>query len=329
MRHLFIINPAATNVGGRVSLFENEIKAFFKTMPDVKYEVHVTRWVRDAWIFTRNLLLNTKEKVRVHCWGGAGTFFEVVNGTAGLSNAEVALYPYGSSNEFVYYFGKDKIHLFKSIAAQVNAKTTPIDLIRVGNKHVLSHVNVGMEAMATRDGVKHKRDYPFFPGNFCFLYQAVRGVLFGKYKTQQYQIELDGQCLDNVYSSVMIANGPCYGNNMAPAKEAHPNNGIFQVYLFSAMPRVKTLMTVRKYLAGNHDKTNGLIRHFSGKKMKISSNQPMCVSLEGEVMYKMSLDLELVSNAVNLVCPDGIDITRLPRLYNRPDSGFVGETKHE
>ena len=103
IKHLFIINPIAHKVKGRLNLVTESIHAFFEEYPHIGYDIHVTRWERDALGVIRRQVTDTRELLRVHVMGGSGTLFEAVNSAVGLANAQIAAYPFGRQNSFLRY----------------------------------------------------------------------------------------------------------------------------------------------------------------------------------------------------------------------------------
>ena len=323
MRHLFIVNPGAEKIKGKVGEVTEEIKAFFSNNSKLAYDIHITRWNRDATGFVKRYVSEAGEPVRVHCFGGAGTFFEVVNGAAELRNAQIAAYPMGASNEFLLYFGKENGHLFRSIENQIASGTTPIDAIRCGHIYGISHFLAGMEARSNRDGFE-MLERTKLPTDFCYVWPALWEVISGKIRAQSYRIELDGVPLDGNYITMLIANGPCYGKDMSAAIDAHPNDGQLEIYMMNDMPRRLLLPTILRYISGQYRKMPDRIRHFSGKKITINSDEVMCVCLDGETFYENSIECEVIHHAINFVCPATIDLRKLPRIYNHPEEGYVG-----
>jgi diacylglycerol kinase family enzyme len=328
MKHLFIINPEAMKNRGKVSELKNEIESFFSCNKHLEYDIHVTRWNRDATGYVRNYVRQARQAVRVHSCGGAGTLFEVVNAAAGLKGVQVAAYPLGASNEFLAYFGRDKEYLFRSIQSQVASGTTPIDTIRHGNLHGISHVLVGMEARSNRDGLL-MLERTKLPADFCYTWPAILEMLSGESKGQKFTIDLDGMPLGSKYITMLIANSPVYGKDMCPAIDAHPNDGLFNVYMMVSMNRFKALATVPVYLSGNYRKIPNRVLHYSGKKIKISSDEVMCYSFEGETFYEESIELEIIHHSINFVCSQEIDLLKLPRIFKHPEEGLVGDWQNK
>jgi len=304
MRHLFIINTAASGIKGNKNVLIQEIMRYFNAHSHIPFDIHETHWVRDAWIYTRNYVTSTTERVRVHCYGGSGTFFDVINAVAGLAHCEVALYPFGGSNEFLHYFGAQHLPTFESIDMQVKSGTIPIDLLRTGTRYSLSYINAGYEAQVIADGNALHNKFPYIPLMWCFMLSGANNIFRRKYKPLPLKIELDGKRLDSHYTSLYLANTSHYSAELFPAKEAHPNDGRMEIYLTTDMPRRKMTRTMLSYLRGNHLKTENRIHHRQGTNIKITSPEVMCFSYDGEVIYSKEMEIAVAPNALQFVCPN-------------------------
>lgn len=324
MKHLFIINPVASELKGRVDTLIDNIKGFFAGNTQLEYDIHVTRWTRDASAFAHRYALNSDSLVRIHSCGGSGTLFEVVNGTIGLPNVQIAAYPMGGSNEFIRYFGEKRKHMFLSIRNQVFSDTISIDAIRCGTSYGISYGLVGLESVANVKG-SELMQYTILPSDFCYIWGAVSSISHKGRLGQSYRVSLDGKPLDGKYITMMIANGPCYGKGMNPAVEAHPNDGKLEVYMLKDMSRARFFPCISPYVSGDYKKLKDRVAHHSGKKITISSDSVMCISMDGEAFYETTVEYEIQPGAIEFVCPNGIDPGKLPRVYGRPEEGRVNE----
>jgi len=123
----------------------------------------------------------------------------------------------------------------------------------------------------------------------------------------------------------MIANAPCYGLSMYPAIDAHPDDGVLDVYVVKNAPKMKILRIIPGYTHGNYRKLPHMVLHYRAKKIKVTSDEVMCMSVDGEHFYGTSTEYEIIPQAVRFVCPVGIDLKKLPRIYNRPQEGLRSE----
>lgn len=308
MRHLFIVNPMAGKIRGKPDEAVEGINAFFRDhYPELNYDIHITRWARDALGYTRRYVLNAeKERVRVHTFGGTGTLFEIVNAVVDLPNADVAAYPMGLDNNLLQYFGSDKMHLFSSIENQLFCNTMNIDAIRCGHNYGICNAVVGLEAIINKQADRVIVKTHLNP-DFCYVSIALLNVLKRKL-SQEYKIMLDGQPLNGDYISIAIANHPWYTKIMGPFVDARLNDGLFDVYTTKNMSKSKFISYVPAYVTGGYKKYPEQCVHYTGRKATISSDNVLCLSIDGETFYSNNVELEIIPDAIKLVCPDGIDV---------------------
>jgi len=322
-RHLFIINPAAKRIKGKTKPITDAIAAFFAQHAWINHDVYVSEWCRDSIMYIQQYVAGIKgETVRIHVMGGTCTLFEVINSIVGMPNVEVASYPYGKANSFLKYFGAKNEKLFLSIKSQVFDAPVPMDIIRCGNNYGICYGMAGVEAHANVLG--ESLILKGLPGDICYMFAGINMILRGK-GAQNYFIELDDNKVEGDFISVMVANAPCYGLNMYPAIDAHPDDGILDVYVVKKLPALTILRYIPSYAYGNYRKLTNMVLHYRAKKIRLSSDEVMCMSIDGEHFYGSSIEYEVVPQAVRFVCPAEIDIMKLPRIYNRPQEGLRGE----
>jgi len=319
MKHLFVINPVAKRINGKTKQFYEMLTAFFKEHPDIHYDVFESKWSRHSLTFMRRYIKTTTEPVRIHSIGGTGTLFEVINSVYGIDNVEVAAHPYGMANAFHSYFGEHNIKHLLSLNSQVFHKTIPMDIIRCGNHYGISSGLVGIEAHSEVMGEKWI-DIGM-PVDISYILAGVIQIL-GKNSSQYYCIDIDDVRIEGEFSSLLIANVPTYGVNMNPAIDAHPDDGVMDVYLFKKASKIRTLFSMNAYAYGNYRKLPKVVSHYAAKKVSITSDKTMCSSMDGQAFYGTSKEYEINPKAINFVCPDEIDITKLPRLFGRPEEGY-------
>jgi diacylglycerol kinase family enzyme len=307
---LFIINPVATRIKGKLSSVTDSIHAFFREYPHIEYNTHITRWERDALGIVMRYAKKADELLRIHIMGGTGTLFEVVNAVVGMPNIQLSLYPLGYENCFLRYFGKKNIHLFSSIRTQVFSGAIQIDAFRFGYNYGINCGLIGLEAYAYKEGADFLDKNTFFPNDLVYLAYAGK-LLLNKHSSQAYKITLDDVVLDGTYISIHIANGRCYGKNMEPASNALLNDGLLDFYLIKNVSMLNFPAVSRNYLSGNANKLQGKLNYYRGKKITISSESPMCISVDGQIFYDNLIDFEIMPYAIDLVCPSGIDVDSL------------------
>jgi diacylglycerol kinase family enzyme len=268
----------------------------------------------------RRFAMETGELLRIHVMGGTGTLFEAVNGVIGMPNVHIAAYPFGRENAFLHYFDADKLHLFSSIRSQVFSSTQPMDALKCGNNYGIAYGMVGLEATVAKNSQESVEHSALLPDFAAYFRAGLKSAFTDWVPGKKYLIDLDGKTLDGVYISALIANGPCYGKNMSPAVEAHPNDGVLDIYLINDVSRLKMLLCRQAYLSGKYEKFPRSVSHYRGKKIAIDSGDVMIVCLDGQIFYENLIDFEVIPYAVDFVCPSGVDVGKLPRIYGRPNT---------
>jgi len=319
MRHLFIINPVAKRIKGKTKKIKDMLRVFFNNYPDIHYDIYESRWCRDSLIFIRRYISDSNETIRIHSIGGNGTLFEIVNSIVGLTNVEVAAHPYGSANAFLRYFGVNNKKHFSSLKNQVFDKTIKLDILRCGSNYGMSFAMSGIEAFSNMKGDEMIKKG--MPEDIAYVIAAIIQIMADK-ASQKYYVEIDNEKIEGDFISVLVANAPCYGKAMNPAVDAHPDNGILDVYIFKNASKLKLLTTISVYTKGGYKKLKDMVLHYKAKNIKLSSDEVMCMSIDGQTMYGTSIEYELIPKAINFVCPNKVDLTKLPRIFGKPKEGL-------
>jgi diacylglycerol kinase family enzyme len=139
MEHLFIINPKSFFPNFRkMDLFISGIKDFFREKEE-PCTIHISRFPRDAIIIIRRYFkkADSGARIRVYAVGGDGVAFCCLNGIIGIPNAELALMPFGTSNNFVRAFGPGRYDDFRNIGLQAgdaNKIASELEQVSAGDK---------------------------------------------------------------------------------------------------------------------------------------------------------------------------------------------------
>ncbi|GHV84483.1 hypothetical protein AGMMS50230_00910 [Spirochaetia bacterium] len=316
MKHLFIINPKARQISGRVDEIKNSIQKFFAANPRFNYSIHVSRWKRDASGYTLRYVTNSVEMVRVYSLGGSSTLFEVINGVLGLPNAQVAWFPFGKVNSLLYVFGGSAFDDFQSLQNLHSSPVITIDTIRAGSHYIINHILIGTEAEVFRMG-NALEDRFRFGKNFSYIAAGILSGLTAKYN-KYYRMEIDDKKSEGIFCSILLANSPVYGAGLRPAPEALLNDGYMDLYAIKRLPRSKFIAFIKDYETGNYKKWPQYITHYRCKKFKVSSDSSMTISLDGNLFYDTTMEFEINPQSLDFVCPPGIKLPGLPN-WDSPD----------
>ena len=129
MKHIFVINPAAGQ-GKALDFIRPKIEEICKKEA-LDYEIYVTEKKGDGIEYVENKA-KSGEEIRFYACGGDGTLYDVVNGAFGYKNAQVAVIPLGSGNDFIRLFGTKED--FLNLEDQINGVPVEFDVIKCGNE---------------------------------------------------------------------------------------------------------------------------------------------------------------------------------------------------
>lgn len=298
MRYVFYINPTAGK-GDLQDGIINSIKNYFANKTD-DFKIHITKQKGDAKNSSRQEA-ETGDNIRMFACGGEGTVFEVLNGTVGYSNVELGVIPCGSANDFLKFFeSRDN---FLDIAEQIDGETVEMDLIKAGKNYCLNGCSVGMDAIVARD-MSIFKNWPFVSGSFAYTLAIVKTFL-GKLGITA-EISVDGEppqrknCLFAV-----IANAPYYGGGFKGAPNAVPFDNKLDFTLVDNISKLKILKFLGIYKKGEHKKLDCCTLK-NCNSMEFTSDKPISVNLDGEIIETKHMKFELVKSGVKFVIPKGI-----------------------
>lgn len=302
MKKIFIINPSA---GAR-----NSVKDIQKKLVDNNiegYEIYVTKCKGDATRYVAERCEATDEDLLFIACGGDGTLNEVASGCVGHPNAVLTVYPCGSGNDYVKYYG-DKSY-FLDFEKLLNGKEDKIDIIKVGDRYAVNACHFGFDSKVakTMTKVKYKKiiggKNAYNTGVFVALFTAMKN---------RCRVIADGEELDkkNILLCT-VTNGKYVGGSYKCAPRSKNNDGLMEVCCILPVSRFKFIKLINTYKNGLHlDDTTlvNVLKYRQAKKVEIIAEKPdFPISLDGEVIEGQKFDVEIMSQAVRFLVPAGIE----------------------
>jgi diacylglycerol kinase family enzyme len=311
--HLFIFNPKSFWNKWKQNQVVLQIHSFFDSIKNKDYEIHISRFPRDAAGFIAGFARGLPEGacLRVYAVGGDGILFDCLNGIMGLKNAELGAIPYGHTNNFVRGFGKNEKASFRNISRQINAAAVPVDVMRCGANYALDYCVIGLEAEAVRyaEKLQNKMNrcnsmcrwlsmslYTFF-----YFLGAIAAGVDKRLAHQQYEIEVDDEDSGGYFLGLAIFNSPYYGGSLHPVNSARPDDGILDMLLFQGKGLVRILSLIPLYVTGYYKMLPRNIKPKQLKKIRIRSADTLTISMDDMVFYETALDVELLPGAIRFI----------------------------
>jgi YegS/Rv2252/BmrU family lipid kinase len=324
--HLFVINPVSFPQWEDMDKVIGEIRNCFAASGE-RHSIHVSRFPRDAIRTIREYLRATSAGtvVRIYAVGGDGILFDCLNGVVGFKNAELAIVPYGNSNDFLRAFGEGKRELFQNIAAQAVSPTIPTDIIFCGNNYALNTCTIGMEAYTVHKAVELNARYKNLSGrlprltgrflyNFMFWLGGVISAMSPSITNRRYSVWMDGEEFAGNYATINIANGPCYGGDKCAAIAAVPDDGLLDVMFLKSASRFQIVRVGTRYIYGKYSLFPDYVSYRRAAEIAVRSDRPMVLQLDGELIFDTNIRIKIIPKAVRIVAVNGSPYERRATL---------------
>ena len=307
MKHIFVINPAA----GKKDSSEDIMRAV-AAIPGYDCEFYVTQGPRDATRYVKTWLEeHNGVQARFYACGGDGTLNEVVNGVVGFDNASVGMYPSGSGDDFVkYYGGRDNFLDFKKL---LDAPEDEIDLLTVDNgkpgefRYSINITNFGFDTTVAKTMIKVKRK-KIIGGKHAY----VTGVLTGLIKAMRNKCEItaDGERVDTKGRILLctLANGGYVGGGFFCAPRSINNDGLIEVTAFRPLSRITFVRLVGSYTNGTHlddARFQKYITYRRAKEVSVKAPEGFSMSVDGEIVDGTEFTSGIAKKAVRFAVPEG------------------------
>ncbi|GHV34608.1 lipid kinase [Clostridia bacterium] len=317
MRHFFVINPKSFLTARDWRTFLLSVERCFSVGKRAEYKTYISRFPRDAIAAVRRYIASVpaEETVRVYAVGGDGILFDCLNGIVNYPNAELASVPYGNANDFVRAFGEGQADKFRDIKAMSCAPTVLTDIIQCGVNYSISNCSFGIEAAAVIRmnylakilGKLHSRR-KLIP----MLYRLGAAVhLLDKGQcVQKYELTLDGKDFSGKYTGISVGNIFGNGGTNTPNPYAVPNDGVLNAIFLRESSALATLAVLPDYCAGRYEQRPKSFFAETFTEMRIKSEEPMYVILDGESFFARGFSMKVLPKAVKIVAPVGLTYIR-------------------
>lgn len=307
MKHIFVLNPVAGKGKAEKVLLPKIIDA--AKAAGIDYEIHRTINVGEATTYVRAKCEEEPgETLRFYAVGGDGTISEVVNGLYGFPNAEMAVIPAGSGNDFCRMFGPHKE--FLNLTGQFEGKAHPVDLIRYNGRLSVNMLNIGLDCAAAEKMAYYKEN-TVLGGTAAYIAGLLNVVV--KNAGAKLKIELDdGRTFDEEFTLLAIGNGAFCGGGFKGVPNARVNDGLLDVSMIRKVTRRDFLQLVGKYHNGTHLDSKlvvkkDLVTYAQCKSLLLRTEPGTPICCDGEILHEEELQIDILQHALRFVVPAGCD----------------------
>lgn len=130
-----------------------------------------------------------------------------------------------------------------------------------------------------------------------------------EWRHKNVRIVLDGsEVIELAAQAVTVANCRYYGGGMLAMPGAAPTDGWFDVAVTGALSKLDAVLAMNTIYAGTHFEDPRLgrwLRRFRAKSVSVSSQEPVNVELDGELVGQLPAEFRIMPSIVRLVVPRG------------------------
>ena len=300
MKHVFVLNPAA----GNGEALNTVLPAIHKALTGFEddYEIHRTMSEQETILYCRQKCAFEGD-VRFYACGGDGTLNNVLTGVMGHENAQIAVVPCGTGDDFVRNFtNKDN---FLDIEKQINGSVIPADVLKWQGGYALNMCNIGVDCDVVAEAAAMKSDR--LKGTAAYVAAAIKVLRQGRTYRMTYAVDDEDPVEEELMLSA-IANGHFCGGGFRSCPDAKLDDGYMDVCIVRPVKGLKLPILLAKYHSGTHlaDKdADKYIRYIHCKKFRLQALEPVRISVDGEVTEFTESEFSILPAAVRLVLPQG------------------------
>ena len=277
MKHIFIINSFTTKEK------TDELKEKLKTYCHNKKIDYVIE-VNSLEISTEDIVKKYKNNNYIIIGiGGDGIINRILNGIMNTKNI-LGFIPYGTGNDF-----------YKSVKKEMKEELTSIDVAKINNKYFINTSCFGIDADVANNKniVKTKLIPKKQKYNIALIYT------FFKYKCREFEVTIDKEKYNDIYTTIAICNGSYYGSGYNIAPISNLQDGLLDVYLVPKLNKLSMIKLILKMKKGKHQDSDKL-KYFKTNKITLKSPKKVTCNIDGEELTADTFNIELIPKGIKI-----------------------------
>lgn len=320
VKYVFIINPKAGPKNSEETIKKEAARAASvsqkRTGITYEYEFYTTKTALDATEFVRRYLDEHSEEVCFVACGGDGTLFEVTQAVMGHDNAYLTVYPCGSGNDYVKYYG-GKNH-FLDLTGIFEGSVRDVDVMRFEDHYSINILNFGFDTAVVETMQKVRRT-PVIGGSNSY-YTGIATALMKAMKNRC-KVYADGELLnpDGMLLLCTLGNGAYVGGSFNCSPKSDNDDGLMEVCLVKPINIFRFLKLLPHYQNGTHldcPHFKDIMVYRRAKSVKIEAYDGFNLCFDGELINAREATVENLERALHFIVPRDSMVTpaKMPAL---------------
>jgi diacylglycerol kinase (ATP) len=294
MRVAVVANPSSGR--GKAAKLIPEVDTLLSSL-GVDHTMALSRSGSDPEPMARSAALDGADIVAA--LGGDGHVGNVANGLIG-TDAALAVIPAGTGNDFARHIGLDRKDPLGAARLLASPLTRRIDVVRVryegGERYYVNVAGTGFDSQVN----EHANGVRFVSGTLKYVYSTF--VTLARFKPGQFRIVIDGEERTLGGMLVAVGNGVSYGGGMKVTPDASSNDGILDLCVLGAVPKLEFVRTFPKVFSGRHV-NHPSVQMLRGREIEISADRPFDVYGDGERFGPLPATFTVIPGALSIVAP--------------------------
>jgi len=224
--------------------------------------------------------------------GGDGTVNEIASAIVGTP-ATLGIIPFGSGNGLARFLGIP-MDTAKAIKNLSSGHLEIIDSAKLNGQPFFNMAGMGFDAHISEVFSHGKKR-----GFITYIKSSIQE--FAKYKSENYQLDIDGTAYSRKAFMLSFANSSQYGNDAHISPNASVQDGLLDICIIKKFPLWRFPEMGIRMMTKTSDKTK-YVEIIKGKHINIKRNNPGPVHLDGEPQI-MGTDakIEVVPNSLKVI----------------------------
>ena len=285
----FIINPIA---GGKNKFHFSQTIEKDLDLSKFEYQIIQTERVNHAFDLTK-IAIQEGAQIVVAV-GGDGTINEIAAALVG-TQTKLAIIPFGSGNGLARAL-KIPMNTSKALSIINQTNSDLIDVAKLNDNFFFNMSGLGFDAHISHVFSKDKKR-----GLLGYIKATFRELK--NYKSENYQINIDGKQINERAFILSIANSSQYGNEAHIAPRAQLHDGLLDLIIVKPFPLILMPIMAFRLFTKSADRSKYLIS-LQGKSIQISNNKKSVIHLDGEAkLINENINISIQPLALNVIVP--------------------------
>ncbi len=288
----FIVNPSAGGKQGKkmkksVELIEQRLKE-----RGVEYCIHHAIELGQTTELAKTLIDNGATDIVVV--GGDGTLHAAINGFHNFDKVNMGIIACGTGNDFASAIGIPS-NPVKAVDLIIDGEAKYTDFMQMPTVRGLNVIGMGIDVDVLKryESLKKKTKFGYTSSLIKTLF---------KFDFINFKAELNGE-KDSYHSFIAaVANGSRFGGGLQVCPTADATDGELDFIAVKAMKKLAIVGAFIKLKAGKILTLKQTI-HKKTKKIKVETDIPYTVNVDGELYDGIPFEIEVVSNTLKIYRP--------------------------